>query len=377
MIQNRNASCAALIPCPAPEAGGYAEFSNRSKRGVPYSKLMKPFHAILVCLILQMPAALLAGDWVQYNGKSGPGKGKHIVLLAGDDEYRSEEGLPQLGKILAVRHGFKCTVLFSVNPTTGEIDPNDHVNLPGLEALDTADLCVMLWRFREPTDDKMKHFANYLNSGKPIIALRTSTHAFSFDKNKQSAYLKYDWRSKEWVGGFGQHVLGDTWISHHGNHGKESTRGVINPAFKDHPILKGVTDIWGPSDVYGIIHLPADAKVLAYGQILAGMKPTDGPVQDKRNDPMMPLIWIRDYKGEKGKTSKILATTMGAATDLESEGLRRLLVNGAYWALGMDKKIKEGTNVDYVGQYKPTPFGFNTFQKGVKPSAHELDPNAK
>ncbi len=338
---------------------------------------MKPLLTIALSTLLGISATLSAKDWVQYDGQRGPGKGKHIVLLSGDDEYRSEEGLPQLGKILSARHGFKCTVLFSVNPETGAIDPNEHVNLPGMEALDSADLCIMLWRFREPADDKMKHFVNYLNAGKPIIALRTSTHAFSYDKNKQSTYLKYDWRSKDWTGGFGQQVLGDTWISHHGNHGKESTRAAFNPAFKDHPILKGVTDVWGPTDVYGIIHLPPNANVLAHGQILTGMKPTDGPVTDKRNDPMAPLIWTREFTGDKGKISKILTTTMGAATDLESEGLRRLLVNGAYWALGLEKKIKADSDVAIVGEYKPTQFGFNGFKKGIKPSAHDWAPEAK
>src|SRR5437773_10857060 len=116
------------------------------------------------CLVMIAFVWLLVGgqgasakDQVVYEGKTGPGKGKHIVFLSGDEEYRSEEGLPMLAKILAVRHGFKCTVLFSVNPTNGLIDPNIKDNLPGIEALDTADLCVMLLRFRELPDAKMKH----------------------------------------------------------------------------------------------------------------------------------------------------------------------------------------------------------------------------
>ena len=71
-----------------------------------------------------------AADWIVYEGKDGPGKGKHIVLLSGDEEYRSEEGLPMLGKILSQRHGFKCTVLFSMNPADGTIDPNNETNVP-------------------------------------------------------------------------------------------------------------------------------------------------------------------------------------------------------------------------------------------------------
>jgi type 1 glutamine amidotransferase len=308
-----------------------------------------------------------AADGVVYQGQKGPGEGKHIVFLTGDEEYRSEEGLPMLAKILAVRHGFKCTVLFPINPGDGTIDPLTLTNMPGLESLDSADLCVMGLRFRELPDEQMKHFVDYLNAGKPIIALRTSTHAFKYDQNKASPYAKYDWHSTDWPGGFGQQVLGETWVNHHGNHGKESTRGLINEAFKDDPILRGVADIWGPTDVYTVSHLPKDAKVLVWGQVLSGMKPADPPVEGAKNHPMMPVVWLRDYTGEKGKTSKVLTTTMGAAVDLENEGLRRLLINGAYWAVGLEKSIPAKTDVDYVGDYKPGWFGFGKFKTGLRP----------
>src|SRR5260221_5074457 len=116
---------------------------------------MNKLPTLLLALNLLARSAAVARDWVVYEGAKGPGKGKHIVFLTGDEECRSEEGLPQLAKILAVRHGFKCTVLFSINPKTGEIDPNTKGNEPGIEALDSADLCVMLLRFREWPDDQM------------------------------------------------------------------------------------------------------------------------------------------------------------------------------------------------------------------------------
>jgi hypothetical protein len=315
-----------------------------------------------------------AKDWAVIEGKEGPGNGKHIVLLSGDEEYRSEEGLPMMAKILAVRHGFKCTVLFSIDPTNGVIHPNIQNNIPGMEHLASADLVIMLLRFRELPDNQMKHFVDYLNSGKPIVALRTSTHAFSYERNKQSPYAKFDWRSKEWPGGFGQQVLGDTWINHHGEHGKESTRGILNEAFKNHPILRGVTDIWGPTDVYGLTHLPKEVQVLVYGQVLAGMKPADPPVTGKKNDPLTPIVWLRQYQGDSGKNTPVVTTTMGASVDLECEDLRRLLVNASYWTLGLEKQIPAKANVDYVGQYRPTYFGFGKFKPGVKPSDHELNP---
>lgn len=314
-------------------------------------------------------ASLRAGQWVTYEGKEGAGKGKHIVLISGDEEYRSEEALPMLGKILAERHGFKCTVLFSQNPETGVIDPKNQTNIPGMHHLATADLAIILLRFRELPDADMKYFVDYMQAGKPLIALRTSTHAFNYDRNKQSPYAKYDWRSREWPGGFGQQVLGDTWVNHHGDHAVESARGVIDGMHKNHPILKGVKDIWGPSDVYGITKLLPTDKVLVHGLTLKGMKPDDAP---NYNKSLMPMVWLRDYKWENGNTSKILCSTIGAAVDLESADLRRMIVNASFWAIGKESAIDGKANVDYVGEYKPTFFGFDKFKPGVKPADHEL-----
>ena len=102
------------------------------------------------------------------------------------------------------------------------------------------------------------------------------------------------------------------------------------------------------------------------------MKPADKPVDGKKNDPMMPLVWTRDFKGETGKTSKVICTTMGASVDLESAGLRRVLVNACYWGLGLADKIPACSNVDYVGKYEPNDIGMHKHKKGLKPSDHKL-----
>ena len=250
---------------------------------------------ILLATIFGVTGRARAEDpWVVYQGQDGPGAGKHIVLIAGDEEYRSEEAMPMLGKILAVRHGFKCTVLFSINPEDGTIDPINQTNIPGLHHLETADMMIIATRFRELPDQDMKYIDDFVNSGKPIMGLRTATHAFAYKRNPDSPYAKYHFRSQEWPGGFGQQVLGETWISHHGHHKFESTRGVINDQYQDHPVLQGVSDIWGPTDVYGIQNLTPDARVLVYGQVLEGMQPTDKPVAGPKNDPMMPLVWLKE-----------------------------------------------------------------------------------
>jgi len=329
---------------------------------------MKHIIASLSLILFLISSQLHAKDWVVYDGEEGPGKGKHIVFLTGDEEYRSEEGMPMMGKILAKQHGFKCTVLFAINPETGEIDPDNQTNLPGFELISTADLVVIFYRFREPSEAQMKILDDYIEAGKPIIGLRTATHSFNMKRNKTSPFQRYDHGSKSWPGGFGQQVLGDTWINHHGHHKKEATRGFISGMHQSHPILKGVNDVFGPSDVYGVRNLKRTDDVLLYGATLVGMNPTDAVKKEKS---LMPLAWTRNYVGKSGNTSRVFCTTMGASVDLLSEDLRRLLVNACYWSVGIEDQIPNRSNVDIVGDYNPTFYGFGTYQKGVKPADHE------
>lgn len=324
---------------------------------------------ILALTVLLGTSAWAADEWIEIEGGSGPGKGKHVVLVSGDEEYRSEEALPQLARVLAKHHGFKCTVLFAIDPKDGTINPTVRNNIPGLQSLESADLMIIFTRFRELPDSQMKYIADYVAAGKPIIGMRTATHAF--DMKKQTSYGRFDWQSKDWDGGFGRQVLGETWISHHGKHGAQSTLGMVAPGQEKNPILKGIKsgDIWGPTDVYGVrLPLPGDSTPLVLGAVLEGMKPTDKPVTGSQNEPELPVAWVKSYKGAEGKTGRAFATTMGSSQDLQSEGLRRLLVNASYWAVGLEDKIPDQAEVAIVGEYKPLPFGFGGFKKGLKPA---------
>jgi hypothetical protein len=317
--------------------------------------------------------------WVTYVGKEGPGQGKHIVFVTGDDEYKSEEDMPPLAKILAQRHGFTCTVLFAINKQTGVIDTNTKDNIPGLELLDHADLMVIFTRFRQLPAEQMKHVIDFVNSGHPVIGIRTATHAFSYAAgSKDDPFAKYSYNSREpgYQGGFGRQILGETWINHYGHHGKQSTRGLIAPAAAAHPILRGLKDgdIWGTCDVYEV-KLPMQEGItpLIMGQVLTGMNPTDPPAGPEenpkthqtvnKNSPMMPIAWVREYKSPEGKLSRVFTTTAGGAMsghrDIDSEGLRRLLVNACYWCVGLEDKITEKTNVEFA---EPSHF-----KRGVKP----------
>lgn len=329
------------------------------------------------CLTNSASKSWSADQWVTYEGKSGPGKGKHVVLISGDEEYRSEEALPQLGKILATHHGFKCTVVFPIDPKTGIIHPEVNNNIPGLEALKDADLMIIATRFRNLPDDQMKHIDDYLKTGRPVIGMRTATHAFNIPGGKTYSHYgnNYGGEKKEWKEGFGRLVLGEKWISHHGGHKSESTRGIVAEGAKDHPIVSGIKDgdVWGPTDVYGVrLPLPGDSEPIILGQVvkrkgprvdgpLFGMRSTDDePVAGKKNDPMMPVAWTKSYQVPEGKKGNVFTTTMGSSTDLLSEGTRRMLVNGVYWCVDLVDAIPAGgTKVDIVGEFKPTAYSFH------------------
>ena len=288
------------------------------------------------------------------------------MLLGGDEEYRSEEMLPMLARVLAKHHGFRCTVLLAQDPETGVIDPNEQTNIPGMHRLADADMLVCFLRFRELPDEDMRHFVDYVESGKPVLGIRTATHAFDYKRNPDSPYARYHWKSESWTDGFGRQVLGETWVNHHGRHGSQSTRGVIDPAGREHPILRGVSDVWGPTDVYGIRNLPSDATVLLRGQVLDGMEPDSAPVSGPQNEPMMPLVWTRLIEREDGEAQRVVGSTIGAATDCESADLRRLFVNACYWGVGLEESIDPDRSVEPVTTYDPTDFGFNAFKTGVK-----------
>jgi hypothetical protein len=340
---------------------------DKNSKGLILPMLLVALICFVCCSTAKSPEKI-EEQWVTYVGNEGPGKGKKIVFVSGDEEYRSEEALPMLAQLLAKRFGFTCTVLFSIDPSSGEIDANQQSNIPGLDKLGSADLMVIFTRFRELPSDQMRYVDEYLKAGKPVIGLRTATHAFHYSKNLDDAYAKYDFQSKVpgWEQGFGKLVLGETWVSHHGDHGKEGTRGLINEDQAANPLLNGVNDIWGPTDVYTVGALEG-ADVLLYGQSTSGMT-AESPINADKE--ALPVAWTRAYQVPGGQKGKAFATTMGASIDLLNEDLRRLLVNACFWAVG--QQIPEKADVAFVSPYQPTMFGFDSFKKGTFPADYKL-----
>ncbi len=315
------------------------------------------FLAVLI-LLIKLCTVNAAEPGFVIEGKEGIGKGQHIVFVTGEEYYRSEEGMSMFAKILSQHHGYKCTVLFAIDPVTGFINANKSNNIPGLEALKSADLMVVFARFRELPDADMKHIVDYVNAGKPVLGIRNATHAFRYSANSTSPYKNWDFQSKAWLGGFGQQILGDTWIAHYGKFQKEATLATVVSSQRNNPVLRGVADtIFCHTDVNSVERLTPKDLVLMQGQVLSGLNPMDPPVTDKRKDVRMPFAWFKTYTAPSGKEGRSFSTTAGASLDWQSEDLRRLMVNAIYSLTGHEKDISEKSNVNFVGEYKPKPTG--------------------
>ena len=299
-----------------------------------------------------------------YQGTDGPGKGKHIVFLAGDHEYRSEESLPELARILAKHQGFKCTVLFDIDKD-GNIAAGEPQNMPGMEALDSADLAVVFLRFQNFPKEQMQHFDDYLKRGGPVIGMRTATHGFKTGADDPFAKYSYNSKVAGYELGFGHQVLGQTWVGHYGQNHKQSTRISIVPEKTSHPILCGVKDVWVQAG--GYVGKPTDGEILTMAQPLNGMTP-DSPADATK--PPQPSEWTRTYKAANGKSARAFTSLYGTSEDITNDGYRRLIVNGCLWALGIEDKITPDLNIAFVGPFKPNTFGGGAYARGIKPEMY-------
>lgn len=282
----------------------------------------------------------------------------HVVFVVGDEEYRSEESMPMMARILKRELGAKITMCYSTD-NLGYIDPNRLDHIEGLEALKTADLMVMFTRFRALPDDQLKLITDFAESGKPMVGFRTSTHAFLYEDNVSKETYNNEWPTK---------IFGQQWITHHGHFddGEYPLTSVeIIPEKFGQPILNGVEPFKAYSWLYHVdggdwkLHGDSDP-------VLRGISLKSGHEMKGRLDefPLVnPVAWTKTYNG-----ARVFFTTLGHPKDFKDPSMRSLAMNGIYWALGLEERIPwEGFNVDIEGYYLPNRSGFGiNYKKGLK-----------
>jgi hypothetical protein len=301
-----------------------------------------------------------------YEGDTGPGRGKHILFIASDHEYRGEETCPAIARIMAKRFGFKCTVLFGQTPE-GVISQGSSL-IPGIEAIDDADMLFLFLRFVHPEDAWMEKLEGYLQRGGPVLGLRTTTHAFNGLSGKY-AYHNFDYRGDDFVGGFGRQILGETWnpklgAGHYGSNHKYATALHTVPEQIDHPVMRGVRDMHAMAGAYSAKPMP-NSTILATNRVLESMEVGAKPLEDKVPQP---AAWVRTYTFKGGKEGRAFCTTQGASEDILSEGVRRMIINATLWCMGMEEHIAADADVSFVGPYHPTTFSFKPTITDAKPS---------
>ena len=303
----------------------------------------------------------------------GPGTGTHIVFLSGDHEYRSEEILPAMARLMAWHHGFTTTTLFTLNEE-GFIEPGSS-NMRGLEVLKEADLVVMGLRFQDFPEEEMQHFVDYLDRGGPVLGIRTSTHAFA---GIEGRFERFNWNyeGEEYMLGFGRQVLGETWAGHYGTNHRQSSVLLMEEGAENHPIMTGLKgfDAAGLPGETPFAHAVSGGywadplppyDVLARGVVLTGMERDAEPDPEKERAP---VAWTRKHTGKDGTVGRVFTSTHGASEDFLNDGFRRMMINAAFWAAGLEEAISPDLAIDFVGPYHPARYAFDGFRIGVRPS---------
>lgn len=319
-------------------------------------------HTLAILLTSLLTAALAACSTHAQPVAEDP---LHVVFVTGDEEYRSEESMPMLARILKRDYGLRVTVLYAQDDQ-GFIDPDRLDNIPGLEALRTADLMVMFTRFRALPEHQLRHILDYAESGRPMVGFRTSTHAFRYPDDPARQHLNERWPRE---------VFGQQWIVHHGHFddgARPLTEVAVIPAEAGHPVLRGVEPFQAYSWLYhvhgGEHRLHGDSRPLLVGTALRSRPAEQGELH--RYPLTQPVAWTKSYTGAAGEPARVFFTTLGHPYDFRHPSMRKLALNGILWALGLEQAIPAGgADATVEGVYEPSNSGFNgRFKKGMRPA---------
>ncbi len=225
---------------------------------------------------------------------AGLGEAPRLAFLIAEDEYQAARTLPAFAR----EHLASEYRVSFLEPPRGARD-----DIGGMEALAEADLILLYVRRRSLPEAKMRLFREALEAGTPLLALRTSSHAW--DTRGRPG------RGVEWKE-FDAQVLGGNYQGHHGK--GPLTLVEVVAGMGAHPVLEGVGELEGRGSLYRASPLSPSAQVLLSGSI-AGAPPE-------------PVLWFHRY-GE----APVIYTSLGDPRDFEQPGFSRLLRNAVSWLL--------------------------------------------
>lgn len=232
----------------------------------------------------------------------------HIVLMIGEDEYKTSETLPKFAKTELEPRGMQVTVI--------QQDPKDKNNFPGLvDALSKADLLVVSVRRRIPPKDQMDAVRAYLEGGKPLVGIRTACHAFAPLATAKGKPVKDVTAGSGWPE-FDPQVLGGHYTNHYPPGPKVSVS--LASGADGSSLLKDVdlTHLVGNGSLYKINGLDPSCTPLLMGTI--------------PEKPAEPLAWTHLYGPRK---ARVFYTALGHPDDFKEPAFCRLLLNGILWAM--------------------------------------------
>jgi type 1 glutamine amidotransferase len=204
-----------------------------------------------------------------------------ICLLSGSEEYKSNESLAEFQKFLERHYPIKCSRAFW---TASD-------NLPGLEALEATDVALIFTKRLKIAGEQLDAVKKYCLAGRPIVGLRTASHAF-----QNWLELDHDIMGGDYQGHYGDGLI---------------TKVSIAKGAADHPVLAGVEPFESSSKLYKNPRLAGDATLLLNGAI---------------PEHVEPLAWTRNYR-----KARVFYTSLGGPDDFTLKPFRRLLVNALFW----------------------------------------------
>lgn len=247
-------------------------------------------------------------------------KRPHLVVIMAEDEYQTESTLPSFA-LSYLGRDFKISHVFG--------DAKERHSIPGMEILKEADIALISVRRRFPKKDQLEHLRDFAAAGKPIVGVRTASHAFATRGNHKPPAGHDTWNS------FDAEIFGGNYHAHHGNKGANKTLIWRVPEASSHPVLTGVADGKIPvrSWLYKVKPLKEGTTLLMMGQV-----PGEPPDQ--------PIAWTF----ERANGGRSFYTSLGHVEDFSDPSVRRLIVNGIYWALDREipSKLPSSAPTDFT-----------------------------